>query len=178
MTAYRQRASLILILRSTDPIPRPPSSTLPRFDDDFAKYTVATLREQLEEERRDHDFDLENANREILSLRSQLARREAELESCIYHTGADRNMWHSIPEESPSTAKEASKNNDANRRIPVSSLSREEMIQIFGIADVRNRSLERDIHEISDSVSEITDNATCSSLIFFEDSSNEDSGPA
>ena len=147
--------ALLIASLFIDPLPRPPSPTFRRPDEEFARLTAVSLREQLEEERRNHANDLENANQEILTLRAQLARREAELESCIYHTGVDRDVWHSAhcTEEALSSARESPRNHDASRRIPISSLTREEMVQIFGIADIRNRSLERELYTMSESVS-------------------------
>ena len=149
------------ILLHTEPRPRSPFVEPPHNVDDYAKLIVQNLRTELEQERQAHTLDRENSEKEILSLRAKLARREAELESCIYHTGADRNFWHEIPDEKPPSratsstrrVKDTQASRDSSRRIPASSLTRDEMAQILGIAGARNRSLEGDIYGLSESVS-------------------------
>lgn len=107
--------------------------------DQLAKTIIASLRRDLRNERAAHVTTKEQATAELLALRAQLARREAELEACVLHAG------HLAPVEPSNTP-----GSSQRRKIAVASLSQEEMRQIIGSSNARNESLEREIEGVNE----------------------------
>ncbi len=113
---------------------------------DFMPIIVASLRAALEKERASHARTHDQAELEILSLRAQLARRDAELAACVIHT--DHSSL--VPALDPIPNVESTSKRD---KIPASSLTPEEAVRVLGLSAVKNRELEIEIKQLASRVS-------------------------
>lgn len=134
---------------------------------------VAYLRSELEKERASHARTHDQAELEILTLRGQLARREAELEACVIHTFEEHKAY--IPEAHKSTGVPGTSSQhpgpteptasgvhpqpqhatvvNERQRIPASSITPEGATRLLGLTVTRNRKLEAEVKELSTRVS-------------------------
>ncbi|KAI0085853.1 hypothetical protein BDY19DRAFT_996513 [Irpex rosettiformis] len=118
---------------------------------------IALLRSELEKERASHARTHDTAELEILTLRAQLARREADLEAYIGRSNVAQLEFISKVEEAgagpshhgykPSRLQPASKNRP--QKIPASSFTPEEASKLLGLRSEKNRRLEAEIKEIA-----------------------------
>ncbi|KAI0072055.1 hypothetical protein K474DRAFT_1678957 [Panus rudis PR-1116 ss-1] len=126
----------------------------------YARMALSFLQSELEQERQNHARDKEYAEMELLQLQAKLARREAELEACIYHTGHAmlplpelRQSEGSRSAVTPSPRNRAGRTREPSpRAIPASSISRTDAERIFGLANVKNRTLEREVKSLNDTL--------------------------
>lgn len=100
-----------------------------------------------------HTRTHEQAELEILSLRAQLARREAELEACVAHTDHATLLASAVRgegTEKPSQPRRSSFDDGAERCLPT--LTPEDAVEILGLRVAKNRELETEIKLLSDKV--------------------------
>ena len=127
---------------------------------------IALLRSELEKERASHARTHDTAELEILTLRAQLARREAVLEECLVHSNIPRSTSKAAGVDgglSPSGhAPASSKPKVATKAQPQANLASritpEEASQLLRSRAEKNRRLEAEIKEIAVRV--------CSNAIF------------
>ncbi|KAH9829939.1 uncharacterized protein C8Q71DRAFT_787980 [Rhodofomes roseus] len=115
----------------------------------FAKAIVASLREELEQERNAHAQTRARAEAEILSLNARLARRDAELEAKILRTADSHLSSQATRELSPLIGPRHSLQRNFGNSAPAPPLfSQEAAIQILDLAAARNRELEAEVHHL------------------------------
>ncbi|KAI0690205.1 hypothetical protein BC835DRAFT_1365502 [Cytidiella melzeri] len=115
---------------------------------------IALLRSELKKERASHARTHSTAEIEILTLRAQLARREAELEACVAHSTAEHRVFAPEPESTTANHRGGSQRiNVAHRTRPeqahASRLTPEEASQLLGLTAARNRRLEAEVKQIA-----------------------------
>ncbi|CAL1715697.1 unnamed protein product [Somion occarium] len=135
-----------------EPLP-PCQGDMPKDSKDDLKYAtmvISSLKADLQNERQ----HVKVAEREIADLQAKLARREAELEICVVHTGHfvpfdEREVSASEKEEKHGQTRSHSRTTK-RRKIPASSLSKEDIEKLFGFAIARNQSLELEVKAAKD----------------------------
>ncbi|KAI0825582.1 hypothetical protein BC629DRAFT_8380 [Irpex lacteus] len=141
-------------------IHKPGSQHLPNTQLDTATQyptIIALLRSELEKERASHAHTHDTAELEILTLRAQLARREAELEGCLVHSETEHRGFVLKAAESgsePLKHKKASLRSKTVTEVqpqqkPASSFTPEEASQLLGLRAEKNRRLEAEIKQIA-----------------------------
>ncbi|KAK7683286.1 hypothetical protein QCA50_013548 [Cerrena zonata] len=117
-----------------------------------SSFVLTTLKEDLKIER----LRADTAEREVVQLQAKVARREAELENCIIHTG------HSLPQLKtnvpPLKVKQVGHFPEAMMReenIPASSLTKEDIERLSDIAISRNRSLELEVRAVNEKLEHV-----------------------
>lgn len=144
-------------------IHKPGSQHLPNTQLDTATQyptIIALLRSELEKERASHAHTHDTAELEILTLRAQLARREAELEGCLVHSETEHRGFVLKAAESgsePLKHKKASLRSKTVTEVqpqqkPASSFTPEEASQLLGLRAEKNRRLEAEIKQIASRV--------------------------
>ena len=108
----------------------------------YSSLVVAALRAELERERAAHAQTHDRAELEILCLRSQLARRDAEIQAYVASTGRDIR-----PSTTGSPVHRKSK-----RRTPIP-VTPPDAIRALSLSTERNRELEVEIKHLTTRVS-------------------------
>lgn len=114
-------------------------------------FVISTLKDDLRRER----HRAEAAEREVMQLQAKLARREAELENCIIHTGHPLSPLNSNASPLKTIPIGRSQNviNITNEaKILASSLTKEDIERLSEIAISRNRSLELEVRAANERV--------------------------
>jgi len=111
---------------------------------------VASLRLELDAEKRAHARLRERAEHDILSLHAQLARRDTELEACTLHV--EHNLAASSS-ELRSTLSGQRKPRRPKLQSPTETFTREEAIRVLELTAARNRALEVEVKELIETVS-------------------------
>lgn len=109
---------------------------------------VASLRAELEKERVSHTQTHKQAEAEILSLRAQLAQREAELEACETHKDHAALLASSLGAEAP-TSSPREVEADGVSATPLTSQA---VMEILAIRAAKNRELETEIKNLTSKV--------------------------
>ena len=118
-----------------------------------AKAFTLWLRAELERERMSHARTHEQAEHEILTLRAQLAHREAELEACVLHRDHNALLEAAGPSKEsrdPSPGREVFDSDKAHHFRPP--LTPEDAVEILGLRVTKNRELEGEIKQLSQKV--------------------------
>ncbi|OCH91372.1 hypothetical protein OBBRIDRAFT_526838 [Obba rivulosa] len=124
-----------------------------------APVMIATLRTELDAERRAHARTREEAEAEILSLGMRLARREAELEAFVTRPerrvreldAADvqsATMMHPASKPVNDRQSEGISSDQSTRRARPHQFTQEEAVEVLGIANSRNRALEIEVKDL------------------------------
>ena len=137
----------------TDPLPpdRRQARTISNRELRQTTFVLTSLRNDLKKEKR----RAEGAEREIVQLQAKLARREAELENCIIHTGHSPPPQDSKAPPLKATGAGYSQKNTSiakDAKILASSLTREDIQRLSEIAISRNRSLELEVRAANEKV--------------------------
>ncbi|KIP02830.1 hypothetical protein PHLGIDRAFT_276238 [Phlebiopsis gigantea 11061_1 CR5-6] len=112
-----------------------------------AKAITLWLRAELEKERMSHARTHEQAEREILALRAQLAQRDAELEACVVHRDHAALVNAAVPCNQDSLPHEVPTDDKSHR--PISALTPEDAVEILGLRVAKNRELDSEIKQLS-----------------------------
>ncbi|TCD66957.1 hypothetical protein EIP91_000686 [Steccherinum ochraceum] len=113
----------------------------------LAATIISSLRAELHKERTSNARVLDYGEREILRLQAQVARRDAELESCIVHNHDLATLDAAWDDQVKPAGVE---NGIGKKQISAASLSREEALAVMGLVQTRNRRLEDDVSRLSD----------------------------
>ncbi|KAL6297924.1 hypothetical protein BKA93DRAFT_754537 [Sparassis latifolia] len=109
----------------------------------YASAVVASLQLELDAERRAHVQTRDQAESDLISLNAQLARREAELETCIVHP------CHDQPTAGPSSLRLTTQMSTEDKLPPaVAMFTREEAIKVLEITAAKNHALEIEVKEL------------------------------
>ncbi|KAJ3537909.1 hypothetical protein NM688_g6599 [Phlebia brevispora] len=108
---------------------------------DYGPFVVAALKAELEKERMSHARTHDSAELEIACLRSQLARRDAELQACVAHTDHGALL--------PGTPGRHRGKPTSKRHTPTSPLTPEETARILSSTNTKNRELELEIKSLA-----------------------------
>ncbi|GJE90399.1 hypothetical protein PsYK624_065300 [Phanerochaete sordida] len=146
-----KEALLTVVEKESAPLGEGPDKPESRALEASAKLILASLRSDLEKERVSHASTHRHAEVEILSLRAQLARREAELEACTLHqdhgallasavhSGAEQILTHTGEDAPPSAP----------------ALSPEAAVEILELRVAKNKELEGEIRNLSDKLHDL-----------------------
>jgi hypothetical protein len=115
------------------------------------KFIIASLRSELEKERTSHTRTHEQAEKEIRSLRAQLARREAELEACVVHCDPSA-LPRSVAHGEGLPGGRLQEHGEPNHVGISPSLTPEEAVEILGLRVVRQKELELEVKLLSSKV--------------------------
>ncbi|KZT07368.1 uncharacterized protein LAESUDRAFT_812045 [Laetiporus sulphureus 93-53] len=148
--------SRLTLMTPLDPIPTRTTGNAEQADADtlnYAKAIVASLRSELESERRAHAQTREHAEAEVLSLTARLARREAELEARDAHLPSppepleDELLLHG---ETRSPGRPTTSDRERASSHKPLRYTQEQAVQILEISASRNRELEAEVKGISE----------------------------
>lgn len=102
---------------------------------DHAIGLITSLRRERDLERKAHDRTRHSDNARISTLEAQLARREAELEECIAHTGECSGRPSKLPHQKTTGGE-------------LAVMTLDETIRVSDLAEVRNRTLEEELKQV------------------------------
>lgn len=120
----------------------------------YAKAIIASLREELEQERNAHAQTRTHTQAKVLALSACVARRDALLEA--YNSqGVESRMMLDTAEECHARAEQQDSAQRRSEEPPFvrPAFSREEAIQILELTAARNRELEEEVRHLRHSVS-------------------------
>lgn len=118
----------------------------------YIQSVVTSLNAALHAERRMHAATRQRTEEQILSLQAKLARREAELETCVTHM--DHNI--SMPEltKMPQWTGQGSLTPTThNKNASAPSFTPQEAIDVLEITNRKNKQLEMEVKNLLDRVS-------------------------